>query len=107
MQREVWKHKKHLAQKYENACKYVALWLQRQSQMLVPVDTGALRNSAYTRHVGRGFDITVWVGYTVEYAVYVHERLDVHHPIGQAKFLEEPMQTKQPQMAKLFAKLMK
>jgi len=30
------------------------------------------------------------VGYTQEYAIYVHERLDLKHPVGQAKFLEQP-----------------
>lgn len=30
------------------------------------------------------------VGYTMPYAVYVHENLEAEHPIGQAKFLEQP-----------------
>lgn len=30
------------------------------------------------------------VGYTQQYAVYVHENLEAHHPVGQAKFLEQP-----------------
>lgn len=30
------------------------------------------------------------VGYTQKYAVYVHEILTNHHPVGQAKFLEQP-----------------
>lgn len=33
------------------------------------------------------------VGYTAPYAVPVHERLDVYHPNGQAKFLEQPIRT--------------
>ncbi len=33
----------------------------------------------------------VRVGYTAEYAVYVHENLEAHHPVGQAKFLEQPL----------------
>jgi hypothetical protein len=32
----------------------------------------------------------VQVGYASPYAVYVHERLDVHHENGQAKYLEQP-----------------
>lgn len=31
------------------------------------------------------------VGYTANYAVYVHENLQVRHPTGQAKFLEQPL----------------
>jgi hypothetical protein len=30
----------------------------------------------------------VEVGYEAYYAIYVHERLELHHPKGQAKFLE-------------------
>lgn len=30
------------------------------------------------------------VGYTAAYAIYVHENLEAHHPVGQAKFLEQP-----------------
>lgn len=35
-------------------------------------------------------DVSVIVGYTQAYAIYVHENLEAHHPIGQAKFLEQP-----------------
>lgn len=31
------------------------------------------------------------VGYETPYAMIVHERLDVFHPIGQAKYLETPV----------------
>lgn len=44
---------------------------------------------------------TLKVGYSASYAVPVHERLDVHHNIGQAKFLEQPMRTEQSAMAKI------
>lgn len=30
------------------------------------------------------------VGYTADYAIFVHEDLEAYHPVGQAKFLEEP-----------------
>lgn len=32
----------------------------------------------------------VIVGYTAAYSVPVHENLEAHHPVGQAKFLEQP-----------------
>lgn len=32
----------------------------------------------------------VAVGYTQRYAIYVHENLEAHHPVGQAKYLEQP-----------------
>jgi hypothetical protein len=33
---------------------------------------------------------SVSVGFQTEYAIYVHEDLQAHHPTGQAKFLEQP-----------------
>jgi len=33
---------------------------------------------------------------TSHYALYVHERLDVHHPVGKAKFLEDPANRLKP-----------
>ena len=39
------------------------------------------------------------VGYSAPHAVPVHERLDLRHPIGQAKFLEQPIRTEEKVMA--------
>jgi hypothetical protein len=47
---------------------------------------------------------TVSVGFQTAYALVVHERLDVHHPVGQAKFLEEPARTKAGEIAKVAEK---
>ena len=83
------------------------LMLQRESQRVVPVDYGVLKASAFTRATGSGFSTQVTVGYTANYAIYVHEnvemklkgqpRLPPHkgkywdpQGRGQAKFLEEP-----------------
>lgn len=38
-------------------------------------------------------DSSVTVGYTQAYALFVHENLAAVHPIGQAKFLEQPART--------------
>lgn len=35
--------------------------------------------------------IVVELGYDTDYAVPVHEILHVHHPVGQAKYLEVPL----------------
>lgn len=68
-----------------------------RSQQLVPVGaTGNLKASgqvsgpemkdgALEVHIGYGDRKTAW------YAQIVHERLDVRHPQGQAKFLETPI----------------
>jgi len=88
-------------------------FLQKTSEELVPIDTGDLRKSAYTRLFKDGWFTNVVVGYAIEYAAYVHEDLDKAHgdrfniknaaeiaagrsgykmkrPDEQAKFLERP-----------------
>ena len=35
--------------------------------------------------------ISVLSGFSIEYAIYVHENLEAHHNIGKAKFFEDPM----------------
>lgn len=39
----------------------------------------------------KGKPTAVIVGYTAEYAIYVHENLAARHVVGQAKFLEQPL----------------
>jgi hypothetical protein len=79
--------------------------IMAESQPLVPVDTGTLRSTGYVSEPEReGDTITVDIGYggpaakinpksgesSVGYGLYVHENLDAHHKVGQAKFLEQP-----------------
>lgn len=45
----------------------------------------------------------VRVGYTAAYAIYVHERTELYHKVGQAKFLEQPMRTEAAEMARIVA----
>jgi hypothetical protein len=61
------------------------LQIQRVAQKRTPVDTGNLKASAYTRKYN---EEAIEIGFTAAYAVYVHENLEAHHPVGQAKFLE-------------------
>ena len=68
------------------------LALQRESQKIVPIDTGVLRNSASTRLEDWGFQSKAIVGYETDYAIYVHEDLEARHKPGkQAKYLEQPL----------------
>lgn len=57
------------------------LALQRASQLIVPIDLGILRASAYTRRLGAGtgLDTVVGVGYTASYAGMVHEDMNLAH----------------------------
>ncbi len=44
-------------------------------------------------------NVSVSVGYTQAYAIYVHENLEAKHPVGQAKFLEQPFRLLQGALA--------
>ena len=83
------------------------------SQPLVPVDTGALRSSGFVNTpVTSGDKISVKLGYggpatkvnpktgeaTTDYAVKVHEDLQMHHTVGEAKYLEKPARQLQPKL---------
>jgi hypothetical protein len=79
--------------------------LQTKSQAVVPVDTGAHKASAYTRRKGHGFSTQVTVGYTQDYAIYVHEDLEARHKPGKiAKYLERPARETKEAMAKIIRK---
>lgn len=99
------RHRIRTAHQVEMGLKKAGLFLQRESQKIVPVDTGNLRASATTRKVsGSGFstDVVVAYGQGAEYAVYVHEDLNAHHAPGkQAKYLEEPSRTKRREILAL------
>lgn len=73
------------------------VFIQKESQKIVPIKTSVLKNSAYTRNVGGpGFDADIVVGYIPHYAVYVHENLQAKHAPGkEAKYLENPIKRNQ------------
>lgn len=64
------------------------LKLQREAQLRVPVDTGNLKASAETRLKRAGKKSSATVIFTANYALFVHERLDIAHQVGEAKYLE-------------------
>lgn len=109
--------RRELAAGTERGLKLAGLQLQRESQKLVPVEFGPLKASAFTRAKGSGFFTVVNVGYTADYALFVHERVEMkwkglprlpnpphkgHYwdpqGRGQAKFLEEPARRLIPEM---------
>jgi hypothetical protein len=57
----------------------------------------AFNRRAY--RAARDYQSKVVVGYAAPYAVYVHENLEARHPIGQAKFLEQPAREYRKDMA--------
>ena len=68
--------------------------IEAASVALVPVDTGRLRATHYvSAPEEKGDDVTVEIGYGTDYAVYVHERLELTHKSPtQAKFLQQPLE---------------
>lgn len=67
----------------------------------VPFRTGALRLSGKEipppEHLPNGV-IRQRFGYTAPYAAIVHEDLQAHHPIGQAKYLEATLEIDGPKI---------
>lgn len=70
------------------------------AQQLAPVDTGFLKASATSlpAEVGADNKLTKNVGFNASYAGVVHERLDVKHPQGQAKYLETAVRNNAPKL---------
>ncbi len=51
---------------------------------------------------------SVVVGYTANYAIFVHENLEAYHePPTQAKYLEQPARELKPELASIIAELIK
>lgn len=73
-----------------------------EAKARTPVDTGVLRASGTVLPPKvQGSRIEVEAGFggaAQEYAVPVHERLGVHHPVGQAKFLESAFLERAPKI---------
>lgn len=61
--------------------------IAKDSKKRTPVDTGALRDSIYVKPPRVG-QITAEIGYSATYAIFVHERTELRHRTGQAKFLQ-------------------
>ncbi len=66
---------------------------------LTPIDTGHLVGSA---HVEIDHDQAAII-YPGPYARYQHERLDLRHEHGQAKYLEQPMVTETEKALRIVA----
>jgi hypothetical protein len=63
-----------------------------QSQIQVPVRTGALKNSGSMKETEDGLWVIGYGGTAASYALAVHENLTAHHkPPTKAKYLEDPV----------------
>lgn len=50
---------------------------------------------------------SVIVGFSTNYAIFVHENLQARHPVGQAKFLEQPFREMRQELFSLIGEAMK
>jgi hypothetical protein len=94
------------ATKIEANLKKAGLFVQRESQLIVPIDKGPLKASARTEADGKGFKTHVIVHYGrgVNYAVYVHENMNNRHKTGKrAKYLEAVCREKKPEIFDIVA----
>lgn len=76
----------------------------------VPVDEGTLRGSGRVTEPTDGPNPEVTIGFggpAADYALVVHEDLNAHHPVGQAKYLERPFLKAIPGMGERLAKRVK
>lgn len=82
------------------------LFLQRESQKVVPVDTSNLKGGAETRNIGgRSFKADIIVMYKAVYAIFVHEDLDAKHKTGKiAKYLESVAREKLKEIFRIIGK---
>lgn len=80
----------------------------REAKKRTPRDTWALRKSGKThKPVISGNNVSVSLTFgndQVDYAVFVHEDFEAHHPFGQAKFLESTINESRPYIAQRVAK---
>lgn len=76
-----------------------AIDLMNEAKAQTPIDTGALRKSAYVAPIGKGDTAGYEIGYDQnnaqnirdKYGIIQHETLWFNHPKGgKAKFLEDP-----------------
>lgn len=73
---------------YQAGVREAAEFLLEKSNEVVPFDTGYLKSTGYATVVGVGFFAKGEVGYTAEYALYVHENVHHHFKGGKmAKYL--------------------
>lgn len=94
--------------------------IMAEAKRRTPVDTGALRGSGHVVPPAReGLSTVVHLAYggagainrhgvpVDAYAVHVHEDLEAHHPVGEAKFLERPLTEAAPYLAERVAMRMR
>lgn len=77
------------------------LLIRRRAQQKTPVDTGNLKNTAFTHVVDSRKGPIGTTGYTAAYAPWVHERMEIPHDTGEAKFLQRAIEELAPEIPRI------
>jgi len=73
-----------------------------------PVEFGDLRRSGTVEEVkDTKKEYEIAIGFNTTYAAAVHEDLNAHHPVGKAKYLEDPLMARVDDIPKNIAKRVK
>lgn len=88
------KIKKDSERKRKQAFIRIGAIVKADSVKNTPVDTGNLRSSAFIKAAKD----KVSIGYTAAYAFVVHEDLEAHHEVGEAKYLERAVTRNKPRI---------
>lgn len=94
---------------YQAALEAALLRVLNTATAYCPIDTGYLRSTGFTQITGSGFNTRGYVGFSAEYAMYVHE--NVHHsfkaPGTSAKYLEKAIERHKKEIPAMIAESMK
>lgn len=103
---------------YEVGAKAAGLYVLAESRKLVPVEHGVLAASGAVRAEGSGYETVVYVTYGTDYAVYVHENLEMSYKgkprpsglgnywdasqgAGRSKFLESVLRDRRAEISRV------
>lgn len=89
-QAEIRRIRKRMPEAFNAALYAEAVRLYKASQGEVPVRTGRLKNSGAVGPFGSVLNFSAIVSYGEGDALPVHERIEVRHATGKARFLEDP-----------------
>lgn len=82
----------------------LGLRVQRDAQKMTPVFSGNLKGGAFTAPSGTLANPTVTVTFPAEYALYVHEDMEVYHSNGEARFLAKAVAKNYGDSQRVFVK---
>lgn len=80
----------------------------REMKRRTPVETGELRDSGHTKPARfEGDTVKGEMEFSADHAMVVHEDLEAHHTVGQAKFMESVLNESAPHFPARVAEDMK